>query len=492
MAAVVESNLHLEGQVRQRTRELDASNVTALQATRAKSEFLANMSHELRTPLNAVIGYSEMLQEEAQDLDQNDFIPDLQRINSAGRHLLELVNGVLDLSRIEAGRMELYLETFDVPTMVQDTVALIHPLIEKNSNVLEVHIEDNAGTMRADITKVRQTLFNMLSNASKFTEQGSIKLHVVREVGPNSEHGGERVRFDVADTGIGMTAEQISRLFMPFSQADVSTSRHYGGTGLGLALSRHFCRMMGGEITVKSQLGQGSTFTVRLPAEVKEQKPEKGHSGESGAVSPSEDVSTVLVIDDDPAALDLTTRFLTREGFRVHAASGGEEGLRMARDLRPNAITLDVLMPGMDGWAVLAALKSDSSLADIPVIMLTIVDDHDLGYMLGASDYIIKPIEQDRLVSVLNKYRSNQAHWSVLVVDDDILTRQLLRHMLEKEGWLVSEAGNGNEALAFASQNQLDLILIDLIMPEMDGFELINELRASRELCRKTRRIFRR
>ena len=456
----------------QSQRELAVARDQALEATRAKSEFLANMSHELRTPLNAIIGYSEMLQEQAEDLGQEEFTPDLQKINSAGKHLLELINEVLDLSKIEAGKMELYLEKFELSKMVKDVVAVVHPLVEKNSNTLEVSCEESVGTMRADLTKVRQNLLNLLSNACKFTEGGKISLDVSR----SAERGRDWIRFKVADTGVGITPEQMDKLFKPFSQADSSTARRYGGTGLGLAVSRNFSQMMGGDITVESQAGKGSTFTITLPAEVPDTKPEQEPIVELGADSLPEGAGTVLVIDDDPMARDLMTRFLNKEGYRVESASSGEEGLSLASELRPDAITLDVLMPGMDGWAVLEALKADPDLCEIPVIMLTIVDDKNLGYMLGASDYMTKPIDRGRLVSILNRYRRDDQTCSVLVVEDDSDTRQLLRRMLEKEGWTVTESENGRAGLDRVAESRPDLIILDLMMPEMDGFEFVETL----------------
>jgi signal transduction histidine kinase len=260
----------LEHRVLERTAELTDALEQLEEVSRHKSEFMANMSHELRTPLNAIIGYSEMLQEQAEDLDQPDFIPDLQKVQTSGRHLLDLVNDVLDFSKIEAGKMELYLETFYVPKMVNDVASVIHPLAEKNANSLEVHCDINLGYMHVDMVKVRQTLFNLLSNACKFTERGTITLSVAR----SHADGVDWVNFKVSDTGIGITPEQMSKLFQPFSQADSSTTRKYGGTGLGLAVSRNFCRMMGGNITVESEEGKGSTFTCTLPAEITTPKAE--------------------------------------------------------------------------------------------------------------------------------------------------------------------------------------------------------------------------
>jgi CheY-like chemotaxis protein/nitrogen-specific signal transduction histidine kinase len=447
------------------------AKVAAEKADAAKSTFMANMSHELRTPLNAVIGYSEMLQEEAQDLGQDEFIPDLKKINAAGRHLLELINSVLDLSKIEAGKMELYLESFEVKNLIADVSAVIDPLIAKNANRLEINCAPDLGAMRADLTKVRQVLFNLLSNASKFTESGTVTLDVERRGG----EAGDWLIFRVIDTGIGMTPEQTAKLFQPFTQADASTTRQYGGTGLGLTITKKFSEMMGGAVSVESEPGRGTTFTVELPAQVGEEKPQAER-----AVAPlfevRADAPLILVIDDDPAVQELMTRFLNREGFRVGSALGGQEGLRLARELRPAAITLDVMMPGMDGWAVLSALKTDAVTADLPVIMLTIVDDKNLGYALGAAEYLNKPIDRERLLTLLEKYRPEIHTGSVLVVEDDAATREMLRRLLEKEGWQVTEAENGRVGLERLEKHAPNVILLDLMMPEMDGFAFVEEL----------------
>ncbi len=438
-SALAIQNARLFREIGDKSRQLEV-------ADRHKTEFLANMSHELRTPLNAIIGYSEMLQEDAADL----------------------INAVLDLSKIEAGKMELYLESFDVAGLVRDIGAVIQPLAAKNGNQLDVRCADGIGAMRADLTKVRQALFNLLSNACKFTDRGTVSLAVARE----PRDGQDWMVFSVSDTGIGMTPEQLAKLFEAFTQADAATTRRYGGTGLGLALSRRLCRMMGGDVTAESAAGRGSTFTIRLPAHVAEVAEEPTSIAAVESAEPGQ--GTVLVIDDEAAVRDLMQRFLGKEGFRVVTAHGGEDGLRQARELRPDAITLDVMMPGMDGWAVLSALKADPEVADIPVVMLTIVDDKNLGYALGASDYLTKPIDRERLVTVLKQYRHDGP---VLVVDDDPSVRHLFRRLLEPEGYVVAEAENGRAALERLRDVSPSVILLDLMMPEMDGFDFAAELR---------------
>ena len=458
-------------------------------ANRTKSLFLANMSHELRTPLNAIVGYSEMLQEEAAEKHLDSFVSDLEKINESGRQLLGLINDILDLSKIEAGKMELYLESFDVNALIAEVASTIQPMVAKNANELNIQTAPDLGGMLADQVKVRQALFNLLSNAAKFTHEGFITLQAERQ----RMDGSEWIVFRVTDTGIGLTEDKILRLFQDFTQADASTTRKFGGTGLGLALTRRFCQMMGGDVTVRSVPGEGSTFTIKIPAVVSELKVDPVEELETHVAEPvraSDRRSTdpvpppatcVLVIDDNAAQRDLMQRFLDKEGFSVRCASTGEEGLRLAKELLPIAITLDVMMPGMNGWTVLQALRTDPALADIPVIMLTMVDDPERGFALGATDYVTKPVNRQRLSRILKRYSCASPPCPVLIVDDDQKVRASMRKMLEKNGCRVSEAENGEVALAMMEHDRPSLIFLDLLMPVMDGFAFADKVRTHRD-----------
>jgi CheY-like chemotaxis protein len=362
-------------------------------------------------------------------------------------------------------------------------------LVTRNGNVLEWSCADDAGIIRADLTRVRQVLLNLLSNAGKFTHEGTVRLEVAREDGA----AGEWIRFAVSDTGIGMTEEQTARLFQDFTQVDASTTRRYGGTGLGLAISRRFSHMMGGDITVTSEQGVGSTFTLRIPAapapertdDVAEQDPGPTLSEEEPAHRPAALPAvapagiTVLVVDDDPAARELMTRFLEKEGLRVLTAADGMSALTITRRERPSIVTLDVVMPDVDGWSTLSALKADPEISDIPVVMVSMTDDRRMGYALGACDYLVKPVDPARLTNLVRRHVGDRGGANVLLVDDDPSARMLVRRQLAKDGWSVSEAGNGRTALERLRQHAPDLVVLDLLMPEMDGFELLEALRAS-------------
>ncbi|MCG8349066.1 MAG: response regulator [Chloroflexales bacterium] len=467
----------------------EQARIVAEQANRAKSEFLANMSHELRTPLTAIIAYSDLLRHQTMQGAQIA-LNDVDNIRRAGKHLLALINDILDISKIEAGKMELDPETFNVVSLVEDVIAMVQPLLESNGNTLVLRCDDNVDVIHTDETKVRQVLFNLLSNAAKFTHQGAVTLKIRREQADEQEH----LYFHVTDTGIGMTPEQVQNLFQMFTQADTSTTRKYGGTGLGLALSRRLCQLMGGDISLVSEYGVGTTFTVHLPISQQAQMNinSSGSAAEHYLSKATPDISLeqwvgslVLVIDDDPAVCDVLARYLNTEGFMVETASRGDEGLGLARDLRPDIIILDVLMPGVDGWSVLTELKSDPELTNIPVIMLTIVDDKDRAFMLGAANYLLKPIERERLIELLKRYSAtaNDAQTPteerLLLVADDMELRNVFRQTLEGTHWDIIEAVDGDEALDGLMQHQPSLVLLDLMLAKQDGIQVIEALRAS-------------
>ena len=447
---------------------LTAARDQAEAMSRTKSSFLANMSHELRTPLNAIIGYSEILQEDAAAKEDKEPIDDLQKIESAGRHLLGLINNILDLSKIEAGKMDIFIEEVDVQALVKEVLSIVKPLADKNENSIEVICPADIGSFRSDHTKVKQCLLNLLSNANKFTSKGTLTLMVARE--DNS-----RASFRVSDTGIGMTEEQLGQLFEAFTQTYASTTRRFGGTGLGLAITKHFCTMLGGNVTVESTPGTGSTFTITLPdygvAPAAAESP-------APAVEPADGRATVLVVDDDPMVCNLLAKTLGKEGYRVITARNGIEALALAREHRPQAITLDVLMPQMDGWAALKELKADAQLRDTSVIMVTVLNERGMAIPLGAADFLAKPVDRQRLTAILREHCASPSSASILVVEDDLATREMLCRSVVSMGYVAHAAVNGRSGLDWLGNHPApSLILLDLLMPELDGFEFLQELR---------------
>ncbi len=451
-------NAHLFAEVEEKGRQLEL-------ASQHKSQFLANMSHELRTPLNAIIGLTEMMFTNQTRFGTEKASEPLRRVHRAGTHLLGLINQVLDLSKIEAGKLELSPESTSLGPLVDEVIGTARQLAEGNKNRLVMEMPSNIAPVMIDPMRLRQILLNLLSNACKFTKEGEVALRVRKVLDGRASW----IELAVTDTGIGMTPEQQAKLFEEFTQANSSTARRYGGTGLGLAITRKLARMMGGDVTVTSEAGKGSTFTVRLPGPTEpEGEPASGPAEES---EPRRS-GCVLVIDDDPTARELISHQLQADGFSVVTAAGGLEGLKLAREVRPIAITLDVMMPDLDGWSVLAALRQDPQLAEIPVIMVTIMDEHRRGMALGAAGYLTKPIDHEKLTALVQRFRSPARRTHVLVVEDDPVQRERVRTWLEPQQWVVTEAANGKEALSCLRKQKSDLILLDLMMPEMDGFQL--------------------
>ena len=463
-ADITELKQH-EAELADLVEKLQIARDAANEANRTKSSFLANMSHELRTPLNAIIGLTEMMVSNAARFGTEKAQEPLQRVNRAGRHLLGLINEVLDLSKIEAGKLELHPESVDLVPLIDEVIGTARQLAEQNKNRLVVECQESLGPLTVDPMRLRQILLNLLSNACKFTKEGEVALRA-RKVAD----GRSWIEFAVSDTGIGMTAEQQQKLFEEFSQADAITARRFGGTGLGLAITRKLARLMGGDVTVASEPGKGSIFTVRLPGGTDI----PARTFMEGGRRPDGDC--VLVIDDDATARELLTDQLRAEGFSVVTASGGLEGLKLAKEVHPSVITLDVIMPDLDGWSVLAALRQDSELSEIPVIMITILDQQRRGVALGAAGYLTKPIDREQLHRLVERFRAQAQPTRVLLVEDDSFQRERMHAWLESQRWVVQEAANGREALDRLQQSKPDLILLDLMMPEMDGFQVVATL----------------
>jgi len=467
-----------------------AEKIRAVAANKAKSQFLANMSHELRTPLNAIIGYSEMLIEEVAELGKMQLDSDLEKINMAGKNLLLLITEVLDLSKIEAGKMQLYYEDVRVVSLIEEIIDIITPMAEKNHNVISVACPNNINIIHIDVMKLRQSLLNLMSNAVKFTENGSIELTLSQKtVGIN-----EWITFEVKDTGIGLAEEQLNSLFVAFSQADSSTTRQYGGTGLGLAISRSFCRLLGGDITVKSKKNIGSIFTISLPVgrpkqSLSTQETEQGtrlhfdnsrsvlaHNVASSQSERREKQMIVLIIDDDPMACDMPSRYLGKSGYEVICVQNATDGITKIKSLKPDVILLDIMLPGMSGWHVLTYVKEHPELIHIPVIMLTMVDEKTTAYALGANHYLMKPVDKDQLIKAINRCVRKDGIETILVIDDEQDTRNLLSTILRNEGYYVTEAENGHLGLIRVAERNPSLILLDLLMPGMDGHEFLTQI----------------
>jgi signal transduction histidine kinase/DNA-binding response OmpR family regulator len=448
----------------------EAARREAESASRTKSAFLANMSHELRTPLNAIIGYSEMMIEDAEDNGNANSADDLHKISGAGKHLLKLINDILDLSKIEAGRMEVFLETKSVSAIVEEVRSLAAPLAMANNNTFDVHLGEDVGFVDTDVIKLKQSLLNIVSNACKFSKNGKVSVTAERTVGVL----GPELRFSIADSGIGMSEEQVAKLFQPFVQADSSTTREFGGTGLGLAITKQFCRMLGGDVFVESKLGEGSVFTLVLPtSQAKHVEPAEQFAESTGV----DGATTILVVDDDTDVHELIGAMLMREGYKVLHAMNGADAVIRARRERPAAILLDIMMPQTDGWTVLNELKSDSLLCDIPVIIHSMLDERPRSLSKGAAEFLSKPVERTRLVSVIQRY-AGSAKGVVLIIDDQEADRVYLAQALESIGMTAVVVDGGPAALDWLNENpRPDAVLLDIMMPDLDGFAVLASLR---------------
>ena len=457
----------VNGLIDARTSEMETARDEARDASDQKTKFFANMSHELRTPLNAILGYGEMLYEDCEDLGYDDLLPDLKKITSSGTHLLSLINNILDLSKIEAGKMELFVTSFKIENMVQTIKDVSEPLAAKNDNGFVINLEGALGSMSQDETKLRQCLTNFLSNGFKFTKNGTVTLDVKARI----EGDVEFVDFAVIDTGAGMSPEGVAKVFEEYTQAERSTSANYGGTGLGLPISKKFAEMMGGDVIVTSEEGVGSVFTMSVPRECPEYNEDEV---EGNVINLDDQDNLVVLVDDDVAMHDLIKRTISKLNLTLLGATNSEKGMELIREVKPKLILLDVLMPGRDGWSLLKECKTDKDLKDIPVIMISQLNQSNLASSLGANDYLTKPIDRTHFINTLKRILGTDTqNQKVLVIDDDKDVRELLSRLLKDAGYRPIDARDGKEGLE-RTKDEPALIILDLEMPRMDGFEFLD------------------
>ena len=457
----------VNGLIDARTGEMETARDEARDASDQKTKFFANMSHELRTPLNAILGYGEMLYEDCEDLGYDDLLPDLKKITSSGSHLLSLINNILDLSKIEAGKMELFITSFEIENMIQTIKDVSEPLAAKNDNGFIINLDGAMGSMSQDETKLRQCLTNFLSNGFKFTKNGTVTLDVKSRLDGDTEF----IDFAVIDTGAGMSAEGVAKVFEEYTQAERSTSANYGGTGLGLPISKKFAEMMGGDVVVTSEEGAGSVFTLSVPRECPEYNEDEV---DSNVINLDADDNLVVLVDDDVAMHDLIKRTISKLNLTLIGATNSEKGMELIREVKPKLILLDVLMPGRDGWSLLKECKTDTELKDIPVIMISQLNQSNLAASLGANDYLTKPIDRTHFVNTIQRLLGTGGKdQKVLVIDDDKDVRELLSRLLKDAGYRPIDARDGKEGLE-RTKDEPALIILDLEMPRMDGFEFLD------------------
>jgi CheY-like chemotaxis protein/nitrogen-specific signal transduction histidine kinase len=459
-------------------KEAEEARAAAEQANKAKSTFLANMSHELRTPLNAIMGFTQIVKGKAEGILPEKQIGNLDKVLTSSQHLLGLINTVLDIAKIEAGRMDVIPGKFSLNGFAEQCMALATPLL-KPEVTLEKQVDETIGFVYSDQDKIKQIILNLLSNAAKFTHKGKIVLKV-------EKLAGDMISISVKDSGIGISKEAVDRVFEEFQQAETTTTRQYGGTGLGLAISRNLSHLLGGDLTVTSQPGKGSTFTLTLPIVYEDEKPASSLDREPDSAQQAESKpkntpakKRVLVIDDDPDAVYLLQETLDPAEFEVIGARNGILGHQQARELQPDAILLDILMPDKDGWQVLHDLKNDAATTNIPIILLTIVDKKALGFRLGASAYLLKPLVPKEVVETLSLITKNRGHslTHVLLVDDDPHIADMLHQILPASQFELRSALDGIAGLEAITQQKPDVLLLDIMMPRLDGFGVIDQLR---------------